>query len=158
METKNHEGMGGAGILLRMRLKPHFALELAVDALGGKGWDGEPRFEVPAYLSFMWYPGRHWSVVQPYLLAGIGASWARVGENPNVDRPFYVGGQAGLGLELKLGRQLALFAEMRGFLRYRVNDRPADPDIPTGGSCKADGQCTNYEGGGLFSVGLVAYF
>lgn len=158
METKHHEGMGGAGLLLRMRLKPHFALELAIDALGGKGYTGEPRFEVPAYLSFMWYPGRHWSVVQPYLLGGFGASWARVGEQPHMDRPVYIGGMAGLGLELRLGKALALFAEMRGFLRYRINDRPDDPEVPTAGTCKSTGECTNTEGGGLFSVGLIAYF
>ncbi len=157
-ETKVGEGMGGAGLLLRMRLKPHFALELAIDALGGKGYAGEPRFEVPAYLTLMWYPGRHWSVVQPYLMLGFGGAWARVGEDPHADRPVYVGGLGGIGLELKLGKQLALFAEMRGFVRYRVNDRPSDPEVPTAGTCKDDGTCTNYEGGGLFSVGLIAYF
>lgn len=158
METKHHEGMGGAGLLLRMRLKPHFAMELAIDALGGKGYTGEPRFEIPAYVSFMWYPGRHWSVVQPYLLAGFGGAWARVGENPHADRPVYLGGLGGIGLELRLGKSLALFAEMRGFIRYRINDRPDDPEVPTAGTCKDNGQCTDWEGGGLFSVGLIAYF
>jgi hypothetical protein len=157
-EAEHHEGMGGAGLLLRMRLKPHFALELAIDAMGGKGYGGAERLEVPAYLSFMWYPGRHWSVAQFYLLGGLGGAWARVGEDPHVDRPVYIGALAGLGLEIRLGAQLAIFAEMRGFLRYRVNDRPSDPDVPSDGSCKANGECTNTEGGGVFSVGLIAYF
>jgi hypothetical protein len=157
-ETKNGEGMGGAGLLLRMRLKPHFGMEIALDALGGKGYAGVERLEIPASMSFLWYPGRHWSVAQFYLLTGLGAAWARVGENPNADRPIYLGALAGLGLEIRLGSRLAIFGDVRGFIRHRMNDRPDDPAVPTDGSCKASGECTDWEGGGMFSLGLIAYF
>ncbi len=158
METKHHEGMGGAGLLLRMRLRPHLALELSLDAVGGKGYGGAERLEIPATMALMWYPGRHWSVVQPYLLAGFGAAWAKVGENPHADHPVYIGGLAGIGLELRLGSKIALFAEARGFIRQRMNDRSDDPLVPTDGSCKSDGKCTNTEGGGISSLGIIAYF
>jgi hypothetical protein len=158
-EFKHHgEGMGGAGLLLRMRLKPHFAMEIGIDAIGGKGYGGAERLEIPASMAFMWYPGRHWSVAQFYLLGGVGAAWARVGENPHADRPVYLGALAGLGLEIRLGRSLAIFADLRGFIRHRMNDRSGDPEVPHDGSCKESGKCTNSEGGGLFSLGLVAYF
>jgi hypothetical protein len=158
MEHKNHEGMGGAGLLLRMQLRPHFGMEIGLDAYGGKGYAGAERLEIPATMAFMWYPNRHWSKVQFYFLGGFGGAWARVGENPHADHPVYLGGLAGLGLELRLGSTIALFADLRGFVRHRMNDRPDDPEVPTDGTCKSNGKCTDWEGGGNFSIGLIAYF
>jgi len=157
-EAHHGEGMGGAGLLLRLKLRSHFSMELGLDVYGGKGYAGAERLEVPATVAFMWFPNRHWSHFQPYFLAGFGGAWARVGEYPHADHPVYLGGLAGLGLEIRLGSHLALFADLRGFIRHRVNDRSDDPEVPNDGSCKADGKCTNTEGGGTFSFGLIAYF
>jgi hypothetical protein len=157
------QGMGGAGLLLRMRLLPHFATEIGVDAYGGKGYDGVKRVEVPFSLGLMWMPMYYLTRVQFYTIGGIGGAFARVGEDPYVDKPFYLGGFMGVGIEVKLGvkRRLALFTDLRGFIRKRLNDRPEDPFIPDGGSCRGTGllkECTDWEGGVVFAFGLVAYF
>jgi hypothetical protein len=163
-EEMHDKGMGGAGLLLRLRLLPHFATEIGIDAYGGQGYAGEKRAEVPFSLGFMWMPMYYLTRVQFYTIGGLGGAWAHVGEDPYVDKPFYMGGFLGLGFEVKLGikRRVALFTDIRGFIRKRLNDRPSDPMIPTGGSCRDDGmggiECTDWEGGFTMSLGLVVYF
>lgn len=162
-EDMHNDGMGGAGLLLRLRLLPHFATEIGLDGYGGKGYDGVRRAEVPFTLGFMWMPMYYLTRVQFYTIGGIGGAFAFVGEDPHMDKPFYLGGFLGAGFEVKLGvkRQLALFADMRGFLRKRLNDRPNDPFVPDGGSCRSDGpykECTDWEGGVTMSIGFIAYF
>ena len=158
------DGMGGAGLLLRLRLLPHFATEIGLDAYGGNGYDGEKRAEVPLTIGLMWMPVPYKWRFQFYTIGGMGASFAWVGEDPHQDHPKYLGGFLGLGMELKLGprRNFALFADFRGFMRKRLNDRPDDPFVPDGGSCKIDeyGQkkCTDWEGGGVFNLGMILYF
>jgi hypothetical protein len=164
VESPGHEGMGGAGLLLRLRLLPHFATEIGVDAYGGHGYDGVKRVEVPITIGFMWMPVPYKWRVQFYTIGGMGTAFARVGEEPYQDRPIYLGGFLGVGLELKLGpnRNFALFADLRGFMRKRMNDRPDDPLVPTGGSCRDDGfggiECTDWEGGLVGNFGVVFYF
>jgi hypothetical protein len=162
-EHMHGEGMGGGGLLLRMRLLPHFATEIGLDAYGGEGYDGAKRVEVPFSIGLMWMPMYYLTRVQFYTIGGMGGAWAKVGEDPHADKPFYLGVFIGAGFELKLGvkRRLALFTDLRGFIRKRLNDRPEDILIPDGGSCKGSGElkeCTDWEGGVLWSIGIVAYF
>jgi hypothetical protein len=158
------KGMGGAGLLLRLRLLPHFATEIGLDAYGGNGCDGEKRAEVPLTIGLMWMPVPYKWRFQFYTIGGMGASFAWVGEDPHQDHPKYLGGFLGIGMELKLGpqRNFALFADFRGFIRKRLNDRPDDPLVPDGGSCRegAYGKkiCTDWEGGGVFNLGMILYF
>jgi hypothetical protein len=158
------DGMGGAGLLLRLRLLPHFATEIGLDAYGGTGYDGEKRAELPLTLGLMWMPMPYLWRVQFYTIGGMGASFGWVGEDPHQDHPKYLGGFLGLGLELKFGarRNFAIFADFRGFMRKRLNDRPDDPFVPDGGSCKIDSygqkKCTDWEGGGVFNLGMILYF
>jgi hypothetical protein len=157
-------GMGGAGLLLRLRLLPHFATELALDAYGGQGYEGVKRVEVPFSIGLMWMPMYYLTRVQFYTIAGMGGVFARVGEEPYMDKPFYLGGFLGLGFEIKLGvrRNFALFWDIRGFIRKRLNDRPDDPYIPSDGSCRYnvmnERECTDWEGGMTMSIGAVLYF
>ncbi len=164
IDAHAHNGMGGAGLLLRLRLLPHFATELGFDAYGGHGYDGVKRVEVPITLGFMWMPVPYKWRFQFYTIGGIGSAFARVGEDPHMDKPIYLGGFLGVGFELKLGpnRNFALFADLRGFMRKRMNDRPDDPFVPDGGSCRDDGfggtECTDWEGGLVGSMGFIIYF
>lgn len=163
-EDMNSGGMGGAGLLLRLRLLPHFATELAVDAYGGQGYEGTKRVEIPFSVGLMWMPMYYLTRVQFYTIAGMGGAFARVGEEPYMDKPFYLGGFLGLGFEIKLGirRNFALFWDIRGFIRKRLNDRPEDSMIPDDGSCRmsatGDKECTDWEGGVTMSLGAAIYF
>jgi hypothetical protein len=164
VDSPAHDGMGGAGLLLRLRLLPHFATEIGVDAYGGHGYDGVKRVEVPITIGFLWMPVPYKWRFQFYTIAGMGSAFGRVGEEPHMDKPIYLGGFLGVGMELKLGpkRNFALFADLRGFMRKRMNDRPDDPFAPDGGSCRDDGfggiECTDWEGGLVGSVGMIIYF
>lgn len=164
-EDYHSNGMGGAGLLLRLRMLPHFATELSIDCYSGEGYSGEMRTEVPFTIGFMWMPMYYLTRVQFYTIGGFGGSAGWVGEEPHEDRPYYLGGFAGLGFELKLGvkRRFALFTDLRGFIRKRVNDRPDDPDVPTGGSCRwndesGSRECTDWEGGVTIHLGFITYF
>lgn len=162
-DKEGNEGMGGAGLLTRLRLLPHFATELAIGAYGGNGYDGEKRLEVPVTLGLMWMPMNYLTRVQFYTIGGLGTSIVRVGEDSPYDKPIYLGGFLGVGLELKFGakRNVALFADLRGFMRKRMNDRPNDPLVPDGGSCRGEGfnkECTDWEGGMVMNLGIVFYF
>ena len=164
LEGDNDSGMGGAGLFLRARFSPHIATEIGIDAYGGSGYDGEKRTEIPISVGLLFMPMPYLMRVQWYMIGGVGFSYAQVGEDPYVDNPYYLGGFLGMGFELKLGssRRVALLIDVRGFIRKRLNDRPDDPNIPDGGSCRDDGYgyktCTDWEGGITASAGVVVYF
>ncbi|MBI4705850.1 MAG: hypothetical protein HY744_32560 [Deltaproteobacteria bacterium] len=140
-----HEGieevsLGGVGVSLRYRPVPAFALDFSLDVLGGTDPDGENRIEVPLGISGLVFPFPR-GVVQPYLVFGLHASQARVGLRvgiPHRDNgdsgdsnvyadsigrdSTYLGGQAGVGLELRLASVFGLHADTLGFIRGRVGD------------------------------------
>ena len=156
-------GMGGAGAFLRFHSWPNFAFELGTDYYIGEGYAGAMREEVPVEFSVLWFFGRHDSAFRLFLSTGVGAAWARVGEGDRVDEPWYVGAMGGIGLEWRLIDSLALVADLRGFIRQRVNDRPSDPEYVldpmwNDGNCKASGECTDLQGGGTFNLGAILYF
>lgn len=157
--------MGGAGLFLRFHSFPNLAFELGLDGYGGQGYvAGSVRSEIPATLAALYFFGRHTQAFRLFLLTGIGVAWAKIGEDePRVDEPVYVGGLAGIGVEWRLAPFLALEADLRGFVRQRVNERPTDPAYRTDslwndGSCNSAGECTDYEGGGTFHLGAILYF
>ena len=66
----------------------------------------------------------------------------------------YFGGQAGIGLELRLTRVLAFNGDIRGFIRSRTdNQSQSQPEFTN-----ANGQVTNTSGGALFTGGMTLYF
>jgi len=164
-EDFDNSGMGGGGLLLRLRLLPHFATEIGFDVYGGQGYEGVKRVELPVTIGLMWMPMYYLTRFQFYTIGGMGVDWARVGEKEEKykDKPFYLGGFLGLGFELKLGprRNFALFWDIRGFMRKRMNDRPEGP-YPDDGSCRLSEtgkkECTDWEGGATMSLGAILYF
>jgi hypothetical protein len=161
--SESASGMGGGGAFVRFHSFPNFAVELSVDGFAGEGYAGAMREEVPVELSVLWFFGRHDQPFRLFLLTGVGAAWARVGDDEKVDEPWYVGGLGGIGVEWRLLPSLALEADLRGFVRQRVNDRPDDPEYAMNplwndGNCNDAGECTDLQGGGAFHLGAIFYF
>ena len=159
--TEHNAGMGGAGAGLRFKPNRYFGLETDVDFLGGHGYVGDVRHETALSFNALMFLNPR-SRAQVYLLAGFGWSWANSQSDPNdptVTNPFnqnyaYFGGQAGIGLELRLTRVLALNVDLRGFVRSRT-DQGAQ-QVPE--FTNAQGQSTNTSGGGLLTGGMTLYF
>jgi opacity protein-like surface antigen len=157
--------MGGAGLGLRYRPTPQLGLETDLDFLGGHGYEGESRSETAFSVNGLFFVNPR-SRAQVYLLAGIGWSWAHVACDPTIDTcsststiPMdahysYFGGQAGVGLEFRLSRMVAIGADMRAFVRGRTdNQAQSQPEFTS-----STGQTTNTSGGVLFTGGLTLYF
>lgn len=152
--------MGGFSAGLRLRPSRVFGVEFSVGGFGGTDYNGLDRVEVPFKFNAMFWLPRA-SRVQMYLLAGLGSSWAHVegyheGYRSFLSREYvYFGGEAGVGLEWRVASRFALSADVRGFLRTRIDDGD-DPefvrDTPSGR------QATDTSAGALFSLGMHLYF
>ncbi len=154
--SENEDPMGGFGAHIRYRLNPRFAVEGTLDLYNGMGTEGLPRSEVPLTVNGLWYMNPQ-NRLQLYFLAGVGVAAAHIGEKDyssgaEVDTAF-AGMQAGIGGELRLGQHLALSADVRGFLRGRLDDNYH----PEEAACREDG-CTPYEGGATFNAAATLYF
>jgi hypothetical protein len=159
--------MGGAGFGLRYKPIPYFGIEANLDFLGGTDYNGFDRTETAFTFNGLVFlnPRSH---AQVYLLGGFGWSSAHLhGGDPIVynnnfirDTGFdpsysYFGGQAGIGLELRLSRHFALNADLRGFVRSRIDDNAnASPEFVD----QSTGRTSNTSGGGLITAGMTFYF
>jgi hypothetical protein len=130
----NGSAMGGINGGLRFRGQGHFGGELTVGAYGGRDFNGDARTEVPVALNGLIYfnPQNRFQV---YTVLGIGAGWAHVDyrHDSSVDNRTahggrengdygYIGGTLGLGAELQLSPRFSLFADVRGFIRTRIDE------------------------------------
>ncbi len=121
--------MGGGGISLRYRPIAPIAIDAGLDVLMGYDSNGYQRREVPFSLSMLLYLLPH-SVVQPYAFAGVNLAYARVDAQRyqwnlargTSDKYTYVGGHAGVGLELRLAPVVSLSVDGLAFVRERVDD------------------------------------
>jgi hypothetical protein len=96
------------------------------------------------------------SKAQFYFLGGLNWSSARVHLPGGNDAQYsYLGMQGGAGLEIRFSRRIAMNADFLGFIRGRTDDgarqNPEFVDPSTG-------RATNTSGGGLFRLGLTAYW
>ncbi len=161
--------MGGdvsmAGGQLAFKYRPRmgfFALEVAGGVYGGEDYNGFDRVETPFTLGAQFYFNPR-SKFQIFALVGVGGSVAEVNgysSDPFYDRYAseeysYLGGFAGLGAELRLGRWFAISGDLRAFLRDRVDigadSNPEFYDADTG-------KTTNTSTGILATVGGTFYF
>jgi hypothetical protein len=158
--TEHNAGMGGGGAGLRFKPSRYFGIETDLDFLGGHGYVGDLRHETALSFNGLFFLNPK-SRAQFYLLAGFGWSWANSQNDPNDPSasPYnnnytYFGGQAGLGLELRLTRVLAFNVDLRGFVRSRTDQgAAAQPEFTN-----AQGQTTNTSGGALLTAGMSLYF
>jgi hypothetical protein len=158
----NHNAsMGGLGGGLRYKPTRYFGLETDLDFVGGRGYAGDQRTEQALSFNGLLFLNPR-DRAQVYLLAGFGWSWAHSTNDPsdptqgNFSNSYsYFGGQAGVGLELRLTRVLAFNLDFRGFVRSRT-------DVQPGGKAEftdaTTGQTTNTSGGGLLTGGMTLYF
>jgi hypothetical protein len=157
--TQGDASMGGVGAGLRFKPNRYVGLETDLDFVGGHGYVGDVRHETALTFNGLLFLNPQ-SRAQVYLLAGFGWSWAHSQSDPSSTDPSfdynytYFGGQAGIGLELRLTRVLAFNVDGRGFIRSRTDQlAQMQPEFKN-----AQGQTTNTSGGGLLTGGMTLYF
>jgi len=154
----DNAGMAMVGLGLRYRMVPAFAIEADLDFAGGRDYNGYRRKETAFGFNGLVFLNPK-SKTQVYLLGGFGWSGAtavddRSGFDQNEYKYGYFGGQAGIGLEFRLSKVVALNFDFRGFVRGRIDDRKRDyPEF-----VDSNGRTTNTSGGGLFQGGLTFYW
>jgi hypothetical protein len=154
----DNAGMGLVGLGLRFRPAPAFALEADLDFAGGRDYNGYRRKETSFGFNGLVFLNPR-SRSQVYLLAGFGWQGAtavddRSGYDSTEYKYGYFGGQAGIGLEFRLSKVVALNFDFRGFVRGRIDDaRRNNPEFVDN-----NGRTTNTSGGGLLQGGLTFYW
>jgi hypothetical protein len=147
--------MGGAGAGLRYKPTPRFGFEADIDFIGGTDYQGDQRNETAFTLNGLLFLNPR-SRAQLYVLAGFGWSAAHVqndSQSLNADYGYF-GGQAGVGLELRLSRSLALNGDFRGFIRSRTDSlAQSQPEFTD-----QYGRSTNTSAGALLTGGMTLYF
>jgi hypothetical protein len=145
--------IGGFAAALRLRPSPHFAFDIGAGAYGGKDYYHRDRIEIPINVDVLAYVNPQ-SRAQFYFVVGAGTSLAFLRDTSSwtddYDRAYtYLGGQLGGGLELRIGRRLALNIDARVFLRRRIDS--STPEFVDGT------RQTNTSAGGLGSLGMTLY-
>ncbi|MDB4935915.1 MAG: hypothetical protein JWP87_2887 [Labilithrix sp.] len=154
----DNAGMALLGLGLRFRPIPAFAIEADLDFAGGRDYNGYRRKETSLGFNGLVFLNPK-SKTQVYMLAGFGWQGAtavddRNGFDTSEYKYGYFGGQAGIGLEFRLSKVVALNFDFRGFVRGRVDDNKRDyPEF-----VDSNGRTTNTSGGGLFQGGLTFYW
>lgn len=142
--------MGGFNGAIRFRPNPHIGIDLGSGYFVGNDYQGFYRTEVPVTTNLLLFVNPQHKL-QVYFLLGPGMSFGHVDTFDGSRRMTYVGGQAGLGLELRLAKAFALNFDARGVLRHRIDDDPRPEFID-------DTQSTDTSGGALLTFGATFYF
>jgi opacity protein-like surface antigen len=152
-------GMGGAGAGLRFKPSRRFGIETDLDIVGGTDYQNDRRTETAFTINGLVFLNPR-SRAQIYLVLGFGWSGAHVTcDSSACSGPFdrhytYFGGQGGAGLEIRLSRAIALNADVRGFIRTRIDDQAqSQPEFTD-----QYGRTSNSSGGALFTGGMTIYF
>lgn len=151
-----HVEMGGFGAAMRLRPIPHIGIDLGVSFYAGRDYNDMDRKEIPFTADLLVFVNPY-SVLQVYFTAGVGVSFARadgynIGTGLYEERDFvHAGGQAGVGLEWRISRRFALFGDIRGFIRHRVDDDERPEFVE-------DGRATDTSAGVLGRLGAAFYF
>lgn len=154
----DNAGMAMVGLGLRFRPVPAAALEVDLDFAGGRDYNGFRRNEHALGFNGIFFLNPK-NKTQVYFLAGFGWAGARATDDRGgydaVEYKYgYFGGQAGVGLEFRLSKHVALNLDLKGFVRSRVDDnRRQYPEF-----VDANGRTTNTSGGGIFGGGLTFYW
>lgn len=142
--------MGGFNGAIRFRPKDYIGIDLGSGYFVGNDYQGFYRSEVPLTANVLFYVNPQHKF-QFYFLLGPGASFGRVETLGEVRRMTYLGGQGGVGLELRLAPAFALNADVRGVIRHRVDNDPR-PEFFDGM------RTTDTSAGALVTFGATFYF
>jgi hypothetical protein len=147
--------MGGFAGAARLRPIPHIGIDLGIGAYYGQDHQLSERWEVPVTADLLiFFNPEH--VFQVYALVGGGVSWASQGftagrrDFVSTRDLFHVGGEIGLGAEIRLSRFFALNGDIRGFLRENVAE--GAPEFTEGA------RSTNTSAGVYGNIGMTFYF
>lgn len=152
-------GIGGGAAALRIRPAEWLGIDVGAGFYGGSDYQGSDHWEMPltADLLFFFNPQDRFQI---YALVGGGASFGQSGSYYRATDEFvpsrdltYVGGEAGLGLEWRLGRHFALNLDARWFLREQVGGGQEFSEI-SGGEVRTTNTSTGVTG----NVGMTFYF
>ncbi len=146
-------GFGGE---LLYRASRHLSLELAGEyqkTLDG----GFARYDVPVTLGLRIHIGAPNWVVSPYFVVASGVDYGSLDFLAGRDTAWFLDGQAGGGLELRLGRHLALTADVRADGRHRVTN-PTDAVAATTSVDGKPFQPMQNQVGGQMRLGAALYF
>lgn len=162
----SNAAMGGAGLSLRYRPLPAFAIDLGVDVLAGNDYNGFSRTEIPLSLNAMIYLNPR-SRFQVYLFGGMHVSRAevkstlpdfrlqRTDEGEYSTKYTYLGGQGGMGFEFRVSRRVGIFLDGLGFYRGRLG---ADGTPPEFVDPRNPQRTTNKSAGGLARAGISLWW
>jgi len=152
--------MGGGMAAFRIRPIEFLAIDLGIGIYGGQDYQGADRWEVPVVADILVFfnPGDRFQV---YGLVGGGVSIGQQGNYSGGPRGdffasrdlAYVGGEAGLGLEWRIGRHFALNLDVRAFLREQVGGGIEFTEIQDGIT-----RTTNTSTGVVGNLGMTFYF
>jgi hypothetical protein len=142
--------MGGFSGALRFRPKEHVGIDLGSGYFVGNDYQGFYRTEIPVTANALFFVNPQHKL-QLYFLIGPGVSFGRVDTFNEVRRMTHIGGQAGIGLELRLAPAFALNVDVRGVLRHRIDSDPR-PEFIDGA------RSTNTSGGAVLTFGGTLYF
>ena len=142
--------MGGFSGAIRFRPKEHVGIDLGSGYFAGNDYQGFYRTEIPLTANVLFFVNPQHKL-QLYFLMGPGVSFGRVNTFNEVRRMTHIGGQAGIGLELRLAPAFALNVDARGIIRHRIDNDPRPEFI--------DGtRSTNTSGGAVLTFGGTIYF
>lgn len=145
--------LGGIGASGRYTLNPVVTLDLGLDSIVGRDYNGFDRSELSLSFSSLFFLNQH-PVIRTYVLVGLNTSMARVEVYRDDQTWGYFGGQAGLGLDIALDSRVSLNVDVVGFMRGRTDSRAArEPEFTD-----SRGRVTNTSGGGLLRGGVVFRF
>jgi len=155
--------MGGLGFGFRFRPLPALAFDAGVDLMKGTDHEGYYRTEASFLLNTLVFFNPR-DVLQIYALAGLGFTGAEATIEPRrgealvnrYDQDYsYVGGQFGLGMEVRVSRRFAVAADVLGFVRGRTDEHwqelPELIDRNTQSSRETSG-------GGMLRAGVTFYW
>jgi hypothetical protein len=142
--------MAGFSGALRFRPKEHLGIDLGSGYFAGHDYQGFYRSEIPVTANLLFFVNPQHKF-QLYFLLGPGLSFGHVEMFNEVRRMTHIGGQGGIGVELRLAPAFALNVDVRGVIRHRIDSDPR-PEFFDGT------RGTNTSGGAVLSFGGTLYF
>lgn len=118
---------------------------------------GFERYDVPVTLGVRIHIGAPDWVVSPYFVAAGGGVYSNLDYLRSRDTAWFLDGQVGGGLEIRLGRHFAINADVRLDARHRLTQ----PDEATAATLSINGKPFSPLGdsyGGQFRIGAAVYF